>query len=350
MTDALKKIVHLQNHKTSEELSFTLRPFVHGDEESVMNCVYEEYGDSYYRREFYDRALLEEIIDKGKLNLFIANCGDEICGIQTIISHSPEETRVEAASQIFRKKYRGFGLPFELVKFTYEFAETLHPSCIYASCVVFHNITQKMCEEVGMIPVAFNLGSHLTSAMNNSFPLGDSEKYAQAILIKPVDKKIAGDIFIHPEIAKTTESIYDKLGVKYNIISSPEYIPADCDYDNTLYSVKENMREQCLYITIKRIGRDFTKVVSDLRSSHSEKFWTIQLILPVDSPYSIRAYEELKELGFFFAGARPLCSEKEQIFMQYTGDVYFNFHDFKLTEDFAGILRQIVSYKNEGGK
>ena len=344
MTDKWEKQVVLRNHRTLEERSFTLRLLHPGEEKDVMQCIYEEYGDSYYRREFYDIDLLKKITSSGKLNLFLATCGDEICGIQTIISHAPKETRLEAASQIFRKKYRGYDLPYELVKFTYEFARSLHPSCIYASCVVFHNITQKMCEEAGMVPVAFNFGSHLTSKMSNSFDLGTSEKYAQAIMIEPVDKTVAGDLYIHPEISETVSYLYSKLNVGYNIINTINKEHTENIDDKTSYQTKINDREQSICISVDRIGKDFHKVITEIRTSHSEKYWTIQLILPVDSSVSIKAYEELRREHFYFVGIRPLCCSQEQLFMQYTGDVYFKFDDFKLSDSFSDLLKNVLNY------
>ena len=49
----------LVSKKTNDEKTFTLRPFVYGDESSVIECVIEEYGYTYYRREYYDEELLK---------------------------------------------------------------------------------------------------------------------------------------------------------------------------------------------------------------------------------------------------------------------------------------------------
>ncbi len=342
-----EKKVTLTNHNTSERHSFVLRPFVPGDEEAVMQCVREEYGDSYYRREFYDRDLLMDMVSSGGLHLFVATCNGETCGIQTIISYEPEESRVEAASQIFKKKYRGYGLPFELVKYTYEYADTLHPSCIYASCVVFHPATQQMCQDVGMIPVSFNLGSHLTSVMSNSYVLGKSEKYAQAILVKPVDKLDAGVVYAHRDVYMIVSRIYSDLGVRYSLVGATGEESPEAETGRTELSLKVNDREQSVMIYVKRIGRDVGEAVRKVMDAHRGGYWTIQLILPSDDPASVRAYETLTGLGFFFTGIRPLCCAHEQITMQYVGDVRFEFDDFRLTSEFRGLLDQILKFYEE---
>ncbi len=340
-----KREVTLTHHKTSVEKHFVLRPFRPGDEEAVSECVREEYGDTYYRREYYDKELLHEQIDGGKLFLFMAFCGDDICGIQSIISHGPEETRMEAASQIFRKAYRGYGLPYELVKYTYEAAKALGPSCIYASTVVFHSITQKMCEDAGMIPVGFNLGSHLTSKMQNSYSLGSSEKYAQAILILPVKKKYAGDIYIHPDISDPVKKLYEKLDTSVNIISKVPQSASEPEAEKTVLTISVNDREQSISVKIKTIGRDLIDRLREIKSHYNGEYWTIQLILPVDEGCAIDAYAKLRNENFFYTGVRALCSEKEQIFMQYTGDVYFCFEEYRLTENFRSLLDEILSLK-----
>ncbi len=345
--DIKEKEVTLVHHKTSEEKHFVMRLFRPGDEEAVMCCVKEEYGDTYYRREYYDKDQLRDLTQSGSLLLFLAWCGDDICGIQSIMSHGPEETRLEAASQIFRKAYRGYGLPYELVKYTYEAAKSYKPGCIYASTVVFHDITQKMCENAGMIPVGFNFGSHLTSKMHNSYLLGSSEKYAQAILILPVAKKSVGDVYIHPNIAPSVKRLYEELKTDVNIIShSPEKddVPAS---DTTDLTVSVNEREQSVSVKIKTIGKDLEDRIKRIKSDYSEKYWTIQLILPVDESFAINAFSILKDEGFFYTGLRPLCCDTEQIFMQYTGDVYFCFEEYKLTDDFRKLLKEILEIRRE---
>lgn len=342
MTDIKPETVRLVSRKTGEEREFVLRPFRCGDEEAVLQCVKEEYGDTYYRREYYDRDLLLEQTESGKLHLFMAYCGDDVCGIQSLISYAPKEPRIEAASQIFRKEYRGYGLPYELVKYTYAMAKSLHPSCIYASMVIFHDITQKMCEDAGMKPVAFNFGSHITSKMHNSFRLGTSEKYGQAIMVLPVDKKDAGCVYIHPDIKDPVSRIYDDLGVSYVI---EDHAPSDKD-DNpkSELSVAINEREQSISITVHAIGADLGEKIRQVKSSHSGQLWTIQLILPTDSARAISAYEELADEGFFFVGVRPLCANVEQIFMQYIGDVHLCFDDFVLTDGFKKLLEDVRKY------
>ena len=88
-------------------------------------------------------------------------------------------------------------------------------------------------------------------------------------------------------------------------------------------------------------------MIRDLKASHEGKYWTIQLILPVDEECAIAAYEKLKTEGFFYTGVRALCTPREQIFMQYIGDVYFCYNDFKLIDGFKVLLEDVLKHEQQ---
>jgi len=318
---------------------YTLREAEPADVAGIIACVKDEYGDTYYRREFYDEETLKTNLDK--YNIFIVSTDDDICGIQSMIDSRPIDTYLEGASQIFKKKYRGLGLPSALVSYTYEIAKEEDISCIYASTVTFHNITQRMCEKNGMIPVAFNFGSYITANMDNSFELGHSEKYAQAILVKPIKKQNAGKIYIDEQIKRIVSSLYKKLNVGFEI-DTTENKPEE---KKTQFTIKLNEREQMICVRVNNIGLDLKEVISDVINSHKGELWTTQVILPTSDVQSVWAQKQVREIGFFFSGLRPLCNEKEQLYMQYIGDVKFYFDELVLTDSFRELLDELLKVR-----
>ena len=318
---------------------YTLRAAEPTDIPGIITCVREEYKDTYYRREFYDEEILKKNLDK--YNIFLVCTDDDICGIQSMIDMHPTDSYMEGATQIFKRKYRGLGLPSALVTYTYDIAKKQDISCIYASTVTFHSITQGMCEKQGMIPVAFNFGSYITAQMGNSFDLGHSEKYAQAILVLPVKKQAAGKIFIDENIENVVSSLYQKLGVNYEI----ETTCTTPKEENSKIDVKVNDREQTICIRVNSIGQDLKTVVEDILKKHKGELWTTQLILSTSDVESVWAQKELKKLGFFFSGLRPLCNEKEQLYMQFIGRVKFYPEEFVLTDSFRHLMNEILKVR-----
>ncbi len=305
----------------------------------IISCVKQEYGQSYYRRDFYNPKDLEKYIERK--NLFVVSDGPNLCGIQSMIDHKPEDDFIEGASQIFFKKYRGLGLPKKLVKYTYDIAKNMDYSCIYATAVTFHKITQRMCEKEGMVPVGFNFGSYITALMNNSFQLGKSEKYIQAILVLPVQKRDAKTIYVDSKTKSLAEYVYGNLKVDYKI-STEEKKPQQKE---SVIKEKINQREQELFIRVEEIGEDLVIRVKDLMKSYQGDLWTVQIILLCDCRESIWAQQELKKEGFFVAGFRPLCNKREQIYLQHIGDVKFCIEELDLTDGFRDLINRIVELK-----
>ena len=192
-----------------------------------------------------------------------------------------------------------------------------------------------------MIPVAFNFGSYITAQMGNSFDLGHSEKYAQAILVLPVKKQAAGKIFIDENIENVVSSLYQKLGVNYEI----ETTCTTPKEENSKIDVKVNDREQTICIRVNSIGQDLKTVVEDILKKHKGELWTTQLILSTSDVESVWAQKELKKLGFFFSGLRPLCNEKEQLYMQFIGRVKFYPEEFVLTDSFRHLMNEILKVR-----
>ena len=149
---------------------FLLRPFSLGDEQGIYDCVTEEYGDSYFKRDFYDVSKIKENALGEHYCFFVAETGGEIAGMEIFhIYRDEEEDYIEPASQIIRKQYRGYGLADALVDYTLPLAESMYPCALFVHAVTFHKATQAICEGYGMIPVGFRLGSFLTERMINSY-------------------------------------------------------------------------------------------------------------------------------------------------------------------------------------
>ena len=87
------------------------------------------------------------------------------------------------------------------------------------------------------------------------------------------------------------------------------------------------------------------KKVDEIKKQYHGELWTYQLMLPTSDKESVWAQRQLWKKGFFFSGLRPLCNKKEQLFMQYIGDVKFYFDEFVLTDNFRLLVDRILDLK-----
>ena len=194
-----KEEVKLKSADGTEKV-FIMRPFKEGDETGIIECVREEYGDSYFKTDFYDPEKVKEDALSDRYRFFVAETDGKIAGMEIFHLFSEDEDYIEPASQILKKEYRNYGLSGALVFYTLPLAEKMEPCALFVHAVTFHKATQTVCEAYGMTPVGFRLGSFLTEKMNNSYIRQACDKYSEGIMIRAVRKKDAGTIYIPEEI------------------------------------------------------------------------------------------------------------------------------------------------------
>lgn len=339
--------VRLETGDGERELEILLRPYRPGDENGMIECIRSEYGEHYFKQDFYDPKLLRRKAMGDHYIFFVAQCGSEIVGMLAFTFFMPEETRIEVASEIFKQSVRGAGMAEIFLRYAFPLAESLKPSCIFIHAVTFHTIIQKIGPRLGMTPVGFRLGSFLTEQMQNSYHSGKCPKYSEGILILPVEKRSAGTIWLPEALMEFGDKIYHRLGVEYELLPANEgdKLCVPKAKEAVLEFTMDSLQRSC-QIRIRRRGRDFGKQIREWIRERREPYWTIQIALDASREMSGYEYPVLKELGFFCAGMKPLCSEREQFYMQWCGDMTLGLENYCLTEEFALLAQDIQGFYN----
>ena len=331
----------LHNEQTNETVAFTMRPFAQGDEPGLIACIRDEYGDSYFKRDFYDEKKLREKAMGDHYVFFVAEAKGEIAGMEIFALFTENgDDYIEPASQILKRKYRGFGLAAELVAYTFPLAKAMKPSALFVHAVTFHSITQRVCGEQGMIPTGFRLGSFLAEKMKNSYPKGSCPKQSEGIMILPVEKQAAGTVYLPNELADYAAHCYDRLGMTCTICSQSASLPQTA----AVLAVNTDELQRTVLIRILQSGADLILQIRQIMAAHSQPYWTYQITISADQGYAIAEYEQLLETGFFFTGLKAACGEKEQFYMQWCGDVELHMEEYVLTEDFQAIRDEIQTF------
>lgn len=332
----------LHNEHTNEICIFTLRPFEPGDEQGMIECIRDEYGDSYFKRDFYDPEKLREKAMSDHYVFFAAEADGEIAGMQIFVLFTEDgDDYIETASQILRLKYRGFGLAPELVSYTFPIAEAMQPKAHFVYAVTFHTITQKVFGvEQGMVPTGFRLGTFLTEKMHNNYPKGKCPKYSEGVLILPISKKDAGTVYLPEELFDYASDCYERLGMRYRLCSERMELP---DQPAELAVVIDDL-QQTVMIHILKSGRNLSEQISRIMEGHTQPCWSCHVTVSADCGYAIAEYEQLCELGFFFTGIKAACGAKEQFFMQWCGDMELHMEEYTLLEDFQTLRDEIQRF------
>lgn len=340
------KTLHLKN-KEDRKLTITLRAYRPGDEESMIACIRDEYGDTYFKRGFYSPSCLRAEAESGHITFLVAQTlAGEIAGMLILKEFAPEESMCEIASQIFRKKYRGYGLAMPFFEYGMEILLSRNYSAAYCLPVVFHNTTQRLLYRIGLRATGFILNVFDMEHITHSYKNGRNIKHSQGIQVRAAEKQNAGSVYLPPEYQDFGRRIYESLGVSYFIAREKEVkdivsVPSLCNL-----SYQQNELQSSLEIHIHCIGLDLPERIAALHKKFPLKGkQTVNIFLNINDQNAVWAYYVLTEMGYFFTGLKPLCSEREYMVLHNQGEVEIYFEDYVLSEEFEELIQNLAFNK-----
>ncbi len=330
--------IQLKHRTSGTELNLTLKPFEDRDAQGLIACICDEYGDTYFKRDFYNPEYIKKMHREEAITFLVAQTDEEeIAGILALKSFFPSETMCEVASEIFRKKFRGYGLAEPMLNYGMQTIEQKSYSAAYALPVTFHSITQKILEELGMTDTGFIFSVFCTEFVQSSYEYGRCQKHSQGIQIKPMEKNDVGNIYLAEELFPIANRIYTKLGVNYNLNTSNK----TSDGKTRLYFTND-ARHRNASITIIRPGTDLKERLELIKEKYRDiPMQTFNVFLNISDVTAVQAYHILKESGFFFTGFKPLCSDREILVMHDPNGVNLHIEDYDLSDEFKRILDDI---------
>ncbi|MCM1046250.1 MAG: GNAT family N-acetyltransferase [Candidatus Gastranaerophilales bacterium] len=339
-------------NKWGNSLSVTLREYQEGDEAGMIACIRDEYGDTYFKRGFYQWAYLRDEADSGNITFLVAETDEgEIAGMMILKEFYPAESMCEIASQIFLKKYRGYGLAMPFFEYGMEILLSRNYTAAYCLPVLFHNTTQRLLYRLGLRATGFVLNVFDMAQISHSYPYDRNDKHSQGIQIRAVGKRDAGTVYLPEEHRLFGCRIYDSLGVMYRIGNAPEEPDADIPAVGRIFHV-EDLTQQSLEIYIRTVGWDLPAQIEKLHDLFPfAGRQTASVFLNCSDRYAVWAYRELVKRGYFFTGLKPLCGKAEYMVLHHAGQVRIYFEDYVLSEEFAQLRGYIKrEYEARGGR
>lgn len=344
-------ILHLSN-KAKVPITLRLRRSRPGEEKALIACIRDEYGDTYFKRSFYQPEYLRREAASGHITFFAAeNLDGEIAGMMILKDFYPEESMCEIASQIFKKKYRGYGLSMPFFEYGMRVLQSRDYSAAYCLPVLFHDITQRRLYHFGLRATGMILHVFDVDKIRHSYDNGRNRKHSQGIQSMALTKRDAGVLYVPKEHKAFIENIYGRLHVKYSIHTEEA---------NVLFPMNGDMRysydaqQSSMEIRILSIGTETVERIKLLQASYPLKGKvTYNIFLNINDSNAIKAYHIFHDMGYFFTGLKCLCSDKEYMVLHHPGEVPVYLEDYVLSSEFA-MLGAYVSkcyakrYENTG--
>ncbi len=320
-------------------LTLTLRGFREGDEEGLIACIRDEYGETYFKRSLYHPDSIRSEAERGRITFLTAQTDEgEIAGMMILKEFYPQESMCEIASQIFRKEYRGYGLAMPFFEYGMRILLSRSYSAAYCLPVVFHDTTQRLLHRLGLRATGFVLNVFDMETVRHSYPGDRNGKHSQGIQIRAVDRRFAGDVYLPERHRAFAGRVYDSLGVSCRMAKGEERtgkaLPQCCGI-RTVRDRAQSSLETC----ICSVGADLPRRMEALHEKYPLRGkQTANVFLSCSDRYAPWAYRILEEMGYFFTGLKPLCGEREYMVLHHPGEVEIYPEDYAVSGEFADLL------------
>lgn len=329
--------------RDGQNLRICLREFREEDAPALVECIRDEYGATYLKQDFYDSANLVREHRTGHCLFLLAEAAGEIAAVLGLKFPSTRETMCEWITGIVLKKYRRCGIMKLLfAQALQEMLQRKDISAGYGFSVTYHDISQRSMGALGFHPCGFLLSVLLSQT--HSFQLDANRKHHHVIIVRKVCQEDAGKIHIPARHEAIVREIYQNLEVRIEV--DTKMVPL---MGNSVCRENQDVGQLSCTIWVDESGGDLKEQIRDIESRYAEPLQTYNVFLNICDAKAVAAYECLCEMGYFFAGLRPICCDHEIMVLHKGGEILPDFSSLVLTEE-AARLRDYVRDCCEEGK
>lgn len=298
----------------------------------IAKLFYRTYGYTYNNEDLYlPKKIEESVLAKDKLGVIARNMDGEAIGYFSVIPKNNSRI-AKVAEAVVSPKYRRNGVMSSMMEHLIEIAKSRQLTMLLGEAVTVHPASQKVNNKFGYITTALQLAS----SVNVKYK-GFDEEYPQPVSMAldflPILHPTGKSVFLPDTYSKMILETYDEL--EMNVAQKEEANVRLADKSDI--DVKINYSSSSSLIIVKKYGKDFLAVLSDMIDSLEEKSpETILLDLPLENKATPGQIANIKSLNFIYCGVLP----------QY----HFNADFLRLQKVYSAINFSIIDIYSDFGK
>ncbi|SHK41022.1 hypothetical protein SAMN05216582_103176 [Selenomonas ruminantium] len=331
--------------REGRKLCVGYRDFCPADVSGLIACIRDEYAGTYLKPEFYDPGFILKGVASGAFHFLVAEAEGKIAAALGLKLNPPYDTMCEWITGVVLKEYRRFGIMNVLFQLALDKMATMPGiSAGYGFSVTYHDISQRAMGRLGFMPCGFLLSVLAIQNIAHSYERDRNMKHHHIIIVRRQEKEDAGTIYVPAEHEDIARRVYASLGVAVVVVR--DFVPL---YGKSCCRVENDAGQASCTIWVEESGADLAERITDIESEHQQVNQTFNIFLNVSDERAVAAYQELRKLGYFFAGWRPVCGRREIMVLHNPGRVQLDFASLVIAE--AGeYLREYVAtcYENRG--
>ena len=301
-------------NKEGKSILLRFREFQPKDAESIVNLIRDEYGDNYNTPEFYNKDMIIQRYNEGKVIFQVAELDTgEIVACLNIKRNFPRENYCGMGTGIVLKAYRKYHIFEPLIKYVMEQIHKLpNVTAIYAVLVMYQEITQHLIDRLGLTACGITPSMVLADTFIHSYAKDDNQKLTFLFSVANIAKSDVGKIYIPEEHAHIAQDIYDSLKAKCDIETKSLELNG-----KSIIHVEDDQIQQVCSIYIDEAGVDLRDRIIEIEAQRQQSLQTFNVFLNIKDEKAVTAYEILKHMGYFFCGLKPLISNDREIMIMH---------------------------------
>ena len=331
--------------RDGQRLQVVYREFRSADAPGLIACIRDEYASTYLKPDFYDPDFIVSGVAAGTFHFLVAEADGKIAAALGLKLNPPYDSMCEWITGVVLKGYRRFGIMNVLFRMALDkMAAMPGISAGYGFSVTYHDISQRAMGRLGFMPCGFLLSVLDIRNIAHSFVRDGNRKHHHIIIVRRQEKDDAGTIYVPAEHEDIARRVYGSLGVAAAISSNviPLYGESHCRVEN-------DVGQASCTIWVEESGLDLAGCITSIEREYQGQNQTFNVFLNVSDERAVAAYRELRKMGYFFAGWRPVSGKREIMVLHNPGRVQIDFASLAIAK--AGeYLRAYVAkcYENRG--
>ena len=342
----IKHLVSLPEYKkreqeaathTFEKIEFDFHPLREEETIEVAQCIYDEFGYTYLSEMIYYPQQFFEACQRGEIYSLVATAPDgEVAGHLALTITNDIPGLAEMGIGVVKRKFRKYSIMNNLTTRIIDIARNeLNLNAMFAQPVLYHSITQKMCNNYGL--AACSMVLHYTS--DDFTPTFAASKRRDSVGCGMLPfQSLERTIHLHDEILPMITNVLNNMKVVRNL--APGVQPGEGSRTIAALSINKKMRIG--KYMVENMGADFDDHFKhSLITAKVERCAIIEMYINLSDPSAPYCYESAKSEKFFCTGIIPQGVAGDYLTLACLLNEVVDYDEMQTIEPFTTLLAQI---------
>ncbi len=307
----------------------------------AIACLHQEYGYSYAYEGLYKVEEFKEIVKSGAFSSYLAvNDHGEVAG-HLGLSESPVLSSMpEISSVVIKRQFRGLHFGDKMFEASVEQARIKNKPAVWVQPTAFHTGTQRICNKLGFTSCGF-LFEYVNKDILSEYNV-DLRRMDLTMAVKLL-RDYSFSFYCPDEIREFAMQIFEEL-------QSPAELKQASGYEGiTKMSLDVNSRTLSMKLVIEQAGEDFEELIFEcMNRIQQEKLEMVEVLLLLEHPSSVAAYEYLRKRNYIFSGILPGSDNGVYCVMQYLCGSIPKFDKLVTTDGYNEVRQALQKIYEEG--